>query len=92
MDLTFGDRVSVSKKYKRILNKKYKSWQPAEYVRSNCIYLGKRRLSNGEIWIDYEEGTTYKPLEYFMAALVCADEKSKPVYVPLTSISPAWHF
>ena len=93
-DLKFGDRVSVSQKYKRITKhvghgenyRQWKIWEPKEYKKQNCIFLGTRRLSNGINEEDYEAGAIFIPKEYFKAAIVCADERSKPVYVPVESM------
>ena len=94
LDFTFGDRVSVSQKYKRVTKhidhgkdyRLWRMWKPEEYKKTNCIFLGFRRLSNGVVEEDYEYGNTFNPKEHFKAALVCADEKSKPVYVPIESM------
>jgi hypothetical protein len=97
MELIFGDMVSITHKYKRkteyrknskngLMNITWKMWIREPYKRSNCIFLGYRNIADGIREYEYEVGYYFYPREYFKVALVCPNDKTNPVYVPLDSI------
>lgn len=59
----------------------------------NVLFIGERTLSNGQQTNDYDDhgsgGLYYKPEEYFSAALVVADRRRKPFFVPIDGIMKA---
>jgi hypothetical protein len=100
MKFKYGDRVSISKKLRRVqrsemrLNEftvksqevSLKIWITHDFCRTNCIFLGERTLSNGSRGYDMDYGYIYYPVDYFKAALVSPGPNESPVYVPFEFI------
>lgn len=85
--LKFGDRVNVTDKYYRSSpTMGQRVWRRIPYEKEDCIYLGLRLLQNGEVNFNNYNGHYFEPKEYFKAALVCPNENTNPVYVPLDCI------
>lgn len=88
MKFEFGEYIKVRTKLVRKSEYRdnifYRSWQEKNIKSLNCIFLGYRTLSNGNIRKGYHNNQ-YIPMEYIKAALVCA-EKVAPFYVPIESI------
>lgn len=53
---------------------------------TSALFLGLRTLSNGNVIYNWDEGSEYRPKEYFRAALVCPGERLNPVYVALEDV------
>ena len=97
MELIFGDMVSITHKYRRkteyrknsknaLMNITWKMWTRELYEHSDCIFLGYRHIADGIREYEYEAGYYFYPKEYFKVALVCINDKTNPVYVPLNCV------
>lgn len=86
----YGSVVTIREKYKRICEYRgedtWKIWKPVSFVRSGCIYLGKRILQNGARYYDSDYGYEFKPREYINVAMVSPSQALNIVYVPFESI------
>jgi hypothetical protein len=86
MEIKFGDTVvvgSVLRRYKP--GNDHNQWMPLPIKPREGLLIGWRTLSNGRVsWED--DGAVYIPSEFFKAGLVVFNERSKPVFVPLSSL------
>jgi hypothetical protein len=53
-------------------------WKLGDYIGQ---YIGYRTYSNGTLIYNYEDGTEYKPTEYFEIWLMVTDERKNPIAV-----------
>jgi len=95
-DLKFGDVVIVPHKLNRTAEQRrgavrpdwWKVWEVKPFPRGprTGILIGFRTLANGVMWYGEEEGRVFTPREYFKAALVALDARTKPVLVRLEDV------
>lgn len=95
--LKFGAKVIVSailkRKEKEEVREKglYKYKVALKFWEKNtaafkALYIGERTLCNGKIDWENDVGYIFTPENYFRAALVVKDERSKPVLCPIESV------
>lgn len=92
-DLKFGDVVFVPHMLKRTTAKRgganWKEWMKITFPKNKTgILIGFRTLSDGLIlYGSWDEPTSFHGKEFFRAALVALDAKTKPILVRLEDVT-----
>lgn len=101
-DLKFGSKVVVDKILKRRIKRKrsdtpnkytgehrhfdYKYWREYAIKEKECLFIGYRNLANGESDYIGDGVVNFIAHDYIKVALVVANERENPFYVPLESV------
>lgn len=89
--INWGNRVICTAKLLRVYRrgaKNPKTWTTHPQAPFQAIWLGHRRLSNGDV--TYIDGQAhYTPGEYITAGLVSPGPRANPIYVPTDHIQKA---
>lgn len=90
-EYSFGEKITISHKLKRVetINRTpgqydvYKEWKPVDLPKpTEVIVIGKRQLSDGEVFRGYGgEPTTFQSKVRFKAYLVVANMNTRPFFI-----------
>jgi len=84
--IPFGAKVQVFQKYTRTQSWGKRGYKIDLITKTGGVFLGFRTLSSGRIQINDYEPALWIPEIYIRAVLVCLNERTNPIYVPLTGL------